>query len=344
MSNKLAMNEKNEEIDLSQIVQLILSKKKEIVKFGLIGFVVGLVIAISIPKEYVASVKMAIESTQKGGANGSMGALASMMGYSGQDVEGISEKVYPEIIKSSPFLMEFAQMKVEGGKDLVQYLKEDIKKPWWSYVFGVPSALIGWVKGGDDKERKSDFIDSPEQQFGFWKALSARLEATSDSKTGLYTLTARFQNPKIAYLVADTLYEKLGQYVINYKTQKTRYNLNTSEKAFGDARQKFYAADAAYAVAVDQNQNLISKSAGLKVERLKNERDLAFQIYQQLAAQVESDRIKLNEETPIATIIEPARLPLQADSPSKMLYIIAFTILFPLAYVGTVVVKYSLNR
>ncbi len=76
-----------------------------------------------------------------------------------------------------------------------------------------------------------------------------------------------------------------------------------------------------------------------RIERLKNERDLKYDIYKQTAQQVSLLRFKLQEDTPIATIIEPAQVPLMAASPKKTLITVALTFLGFLAASGIVLFK-----
>ena len=62
----------------------------------------------------------------------------------------------------------------------------------------------------------------------------------------------------------------------------------------------------------------------VKLDRLLNERTLTFQIYSQLATQVESDKVKLEDAKLIATIIEPSTTPIRPVSPNKLIILSAF--------------------
>ena len=77
----------------------------------------------------------------------------------------------------------------------------------------------------------------------------------------------------------------------------------------------------------------------MRIERLRNERNLAYNVWNQTASQVEVTKIKLQEETPIATVVEPAIVPDHAASPKKAMIFIAFAFLGGFLAVGIVVVK-----
>ena len=71
----------------------------------------------------------------------------------------------------------------------------------------------------------------------------------------------------------------------------------------------------------------ISKSSfppvpGQRQERLKNEMTLTFNVYNTLAQKQEQDKLRVQEQTPVYTIIEPATVPLKASAPKKVLILI----------------------
>ncbi len=94
-----------------------------------------------------------------------------------------------------------------------------------------------------------------------------------------------------------------------------------------EAQQKYYIAEETYANALDRNQNLRLKSPLVKLDRLLNEKNLSYQVYLQLATQVEADRVKLQEDKPIVTIIEPVSTPTTPSEPKTLIVIILFAFL-----------------
>lgn len=345
------MDEKEieKEIDIIALIKAIWDCRKKILKWGAYGLLAGIIIAFSIPREYTSVTKVAPEG-QNSMANGSMGALASMVGADiGAGTEGLNEKMYPEIISSTPFILEFADINVEYKKNtmpLSEYMLEHTREPWWKYIVRFPIKVIGWAsKIGQDKTDTLTIKNSPAIQYSFAKTMTASIHFESDKKSGAITITSTFQNPNVAKTVSDSLTSKLQKYITEYRTAKTRQNLVSNTKMLKEARQNYYKTDEEYAAAVDRNRNIISKSAEIKLDRLQNERDLAFQVYQHLAMQVETDRVKLQEETPILTIIEPATTPIHPSAPRKVLIIVAFTFLGGLVIPFKIVLKdiYNIN-
>ena len=98
-----------------------------------------------------------------------------------------------------------------------------------------------------------------------------------------------------------------------------------------ESRSAYYKAQQAYAAFEDGNKNIISASYRTEQERLRNEMTLTFNVYNTLAQKLEQDKLRVQEQTPVYTIIEPATVPLKASSPKKLLILVAFIFL---AFIG----------
>lgn len=327
------MSERDREIDIMDVFKHLWSKKIGLLKWVVIGILVGVVVVISTPKEYICKVSVAPENKQNSQMS-SMGGLASMMGVSvGGGQGGITQSVYPAILQSSPFISEFIDVSVKrDGEDipLINYLLEQEKLPWWSYL--APSRMMNLFKSkkevvvSDDQFRPTGFQKSFESKF------TSRVSLETESKSGLISLEVTMQDAESAAIIADSLISKLQRYMVQYYTSKNRFDLESNIEILDNAQAKFYTADSLYAQAVDRNRNLISHLAQVRIERLKNERDIAYSIYKQVASQVELTRHKLQEETPIVTVVEPARVPNSKSTPRTSLILAGFAFMAALIY------------
>lgn len=103
------------EIDLIALAGHLWKKRRFFIKCCGIATVVGFIIAFSIPKEFTTTVKLAPETTDATNKMGNLGGLAVMAGIdlssaSGQDA--LSPNLYPDIVHSTPFLLELFPEKV----------------------------------------------------------------------------------------------------------------------------------------------------------------------------------------------------------------------------------------
>ena len=80
---------------------------------------------------------------------------------------------------------------------------------------------------------------------------------------------------------------------------------------FKERQQEYYAAQEKYADYLDSHDNIILQSVRAEQERLQNDMSLAYQVYSQVASQLQVARAKVQEEKPVFAVIEPAVVPLE---------------------------------
>lgn len=344
------------EIDLVELAQKVWDKRKMILRNTAIGAVVGIVVAFSIPKEYKTTVKLAPENSGQSSAAGNMGALAAMAGVNlgGAGVDGLTPSLYPDIVASTPFLMELKDMPVTTLKDqqtytLYEYMTEHQKTPWWSKLIALPSKAIGGVMSlfSDKEEDKAEgwnaFQLTNDQQ-NFLSLLSKSIIVTENKKNGTILIEVFMQDPMISAQLANAVVNKLQSYMINYKTEKSRNDLAYAQKLYDEAQQRYFEIQKQYAQYEDANKNVVSAKYAIEKERLQNEVALAFSVYNGLAQQVEMAKAKVQQDTPIVTILEPAKIPLLADSPNKKLILFVFCMLFSSITVGYILITTLKNK
>lgn len=57
---------------------------------------------------------------------------------------------------------------------------------------------------------------------------------------------------------------------------------------------------------MDSHDDIILQSARAEQERLQNDMSLAYQVYSQVAGQLQVARAKVQEEKPVFAVVEPA--------------------------------------
>ena len=69
----------------------------------------------------------------------------------------------------------------------------------------------------------------------------------------------------------------------------------------------------------DANKNIILQSYRAEQVRLENEMNLAYQVYTSVAQQLQMAEAKVQEITPVYTVVERATIPIRASKPSKVM-------------------------
>lgn len=329
----------NMEIDLRALIYNLWNKRKTILKVIGIAFLVGIIIAFSIPKKYKVAITLSPESGQN--SNNNIAGMASMLGIGGIGGNGqdaVNSAMFPDLIKSTPFILEMYNVEVipQESKQAIKlsdYIDTQ-KRPWWAYIFQLPSTIINGIKSlfiSNKKNSNSNGGINPfrltQEQNGKISAIRSALSATGDKKSGITTVTATFQDPEVAAAVGDSAVAKLQKYIIDYRTRKAQEDCNYLEKLCKERKEEYYKAQKAYANFMDANRNVVLQRTQTEGTRLQNDMSIAFQIYSQVENQLQVARAKVQEAKPVFAIVEPATVPLRASSPNKPLILIAFMFL-----------------
>ena len=333
-------NDEELEIDLMDLLRKVIGIRKKIYKAAGIGLIIGVIVAISIPKQYTVEVTLSPEmGNDKGG--GLSGLAASFLGSGvtmGDGTDALNASLSADIVSSTPFLLELSAMEIPVTKNVVMtlnsYLDEE-SSPWWSYVIGLPGMVIGGVKSLFTEEGEITSFDKTSQgaielskkESKKIATLKKMITASVDKKTSMISVTATFQDPKVAAVVADSVVKKLQEYIIDYRTFKAKEDCIYLEKLFKERQQEYYAAQKKYADYLDSHDNIILQSVRAEQERLQNDMSLAYQVYSQVAGQLQIARAKVQEEKPVFAIVEPAVVPLYPSGTSRKVYVLAFIFL-----------------
>lgn len=334
--------EEESEIDIMELIAKLWKKKWMIIRWCVVGAVIGLVAGFSIPKTYTSSVTLAPETQQR--TNSSVSSIASMMGVNlNNSIDAISVEMFPDVVHSVPFITELLSLPVEFTwkdeivqTDLLDYMLEYQKSPWWSYVIEVPFKALGWVmslvKPTEEEEVITadtvlDPFNLPKQVRGVVKFFSENIIVNVDKKTGKTSMSLEMQDPRVVATVMNAVVENLKTYMSDYRTSKSRQDVQNLSEICEERRADYYKAQQAYAKFVDANKSVILLSAQAERDRLQQEMNLAYQVYSQVATQLEGARIQEQQAKPVFVIIDPVTLPIKKTAPSKAKMLVIFTFL-----------------
>lgn len=330
--------EDEQEIDLMEYVRKLWNARKLLLKVAGIAAIVGIVIALSIPKKYTAEVTLSPESGKSGGS--SLSGMAAMLGIGsvnmGGDANALNFSMTSDIVASTPFILELFDTQVktldsEIDTTLVAYLKTE-SAPWWSMLISLPGKAIGGVISffSSEEEKEVQTINPfqlTKEQMKQVVTIKNIITAESDKKTGITKISVTLQDPLVAATLVDTVLVKLQKYITNYKTSKAQEDCKYWEQLYEERKIEYYKAQERYAKYSDNNQGVVLQSVKIEQERLQNEQSLAFQVFSQVATQLQMSRAKIQEEKPAFAILEPATVPLYPSSTSRKIILVGIVFL-----------------
>lgn len=331
---------------LSEIIQIIKEKRKNIAyAVGIITILTGIIV-FSLPRTYSSTTTMLPETSNSLSLPGNLGSLTSMIGLKTQMSEdAIYPEVYPKIISSSAFIVGLFDKEVKFASSnkavaIYDYFSLHQKSPWWAN-------FINLFLKKEDASLAHQKIN-PEQLTKKQEAIASSIDNSIvclvDKKTDLITITITAQHPEIAKQMADLVKEQLQVYITDYRTNKARNDYNYYKKLTEEAKREYEKIRQIYGSYAEANSKVVLESVRLKAEDLENKMQLQFNIYSQLIAQQQGANAKIQERTPAFTTIEPATVPLKPSGPKRMISVVMAIIL---SFTGSILwylIKQRSNR
>ena len=329
------------EIDLMEYARKLWNARKLLIKVAGIAAILGVVIALTTPKQYTVNVKLAPELGNSRRSS-SLSSIASMLGVGnmnmGSDADAINVTLYPDVVASTPFLIDLLDTKIqtlneeEPDTTLVEYLKTN-KGTLMGTIMSLPGKAIGGIISlfKDKEEEVTTKTINPfhltKSEDRSVKTLRSLIITNVDKKTGVTSLSVTMQDPLVAAIVTDTVLSKLKDHIINYRISKAEEDCDYYEKLYNESKDNYYKAQKAYANYLDANKNIILRSVQIEGERLQNEMNLAYNLYNQMASQLQMGRAKVQEEKPMFAVVEPASVPLTPSGTSRKMILLSIVFL-----------------
>ena len=282
-------------IDIISLIKKVLVEKKFIIKFTIISFVLGCIISLTIPVKYVSQTTFVPQTADSNIKGKSLGSLASLAGInlnteSNPTLERyISPLLYSKIIESH----EFSETLLYEEINLINGEKLSVK----NYLIG-------------------------EDVSGVYKFLDLIKKYT----IGLFTIEKKEIIPDESLndfkFISDEDFAIIKQF-------KEKFSMEANEDE-GYIRVTASDKDAFISMQLVQliTKNLQSSIISLRTKKmLESEFNIQKNILMSLASEYNSNKIKLNKNTPIFSVLDEVSVPNERTQPKRKNIAILFTIL-----------------
>jgi uncharacterized protein involved in exopolysaccharide biosynthesis len=315
----------------------ILKKEKWLIIGITIFFTVaGAIVAFSLKEEFKSEGKILPEVQSKGGSMGQFAGLAALagvdLGSASGGADAVRPDLYPDVLKSTPFFLRLFQEKVIDSNN----------KQMLFQTFYNKEVLDGKLKEKDQKDKfpkSANYISFNRQTEKNIRDLKERILCTYDKKVGVISISVKMPDPVVAANVARFSMNYLTDYIINYRTEKQKRDLDFLAERLNAAKGKYYITQSQKASYTDQMplNALRLQSADLQRERLESEYKISSSFYNSLLQKYEEAKLKMQQETPVIKVLEPPVVPNLKTEPKKSLYLAgAFLLGFLLSLISVI--------
>ena len=348
----------SDEIDLIEVIRYIWNGRWLILKVAGAFVALGLIIALTTTEQYESSARLLPEAREtEGGASRLMQQFGvGDMLPAGGGADAIRPDLYPDVLKSTPFFLDLMEKDIEietgGGYEemtLFTYLDEHMTSfsligVVSKYTIKLPWTVLSWIRGSDPEEeirereiREHEGVSRlTKSQHEVIKSLDGRISASIDDRSGVISVSTEFPDPYVSAQVADYAVEYLTEYITEYRTEKAQQDLEFVKERYEEKKEEYHEAQLKLARFRDENRNIISAVVRTEEERLQNQHNMAYNIYNNMAQQLEQNRIKVQEKTPVIKELEPVHVPMERSKPRRSLIMVISLFLGGFVGVGAV--------
>lgn len=333
------MEEKKEKVlDLTKIFPTLLRGWKYYTVATIIAIAFSMAFIFTIPRYYTCKIMLAPEAVDnKGGLNSIMSSFG-IGNLEGTD-DAISPMLYPDLMESSDFVTSLFDVNITTKDGTVStsyydYKKNHSKSSWYGECMEKIKNLTKSEEQATSTTKKNDFSPAfmpTKEQSEIAEAITGSVKYDYDKKTGVVSITVTDQDPLVCALIADTVSNRLQAFIMDYRTKKARVDLKYSERIYETAKEEYEKSNAMYSSAVDGTWDIVDETVKAQIQKLENEKNLKYQAYSAVTQKLQAARAKLQESTPVITVLQGASVPVKPAGPKRML--ITLGILF-LAYIA----------
>lgn len=326
-------------IDVKELFLTIWSRRKVFYWVLPITFVLSAALILCVPKYYVCEVVLAPEA-QASGQAGSLQALASSFGFNMQNLTGadaLYPTIYPDIAKSPDFLVTLFDVPVttaEGDFSGTYYNyiakkhKRFFLKRWKSNIKKLITPKEPEVKlANKDSKKDVDIFCMTKGQWFVLDMMQKNISCKVDRKTEVITFRVKAQDKLVCAIMADSACAALQHFITDYRTKKARVDIDYYNEVMNDAHQEYLEACERYIRYADSHSNMNLERFRIEGKNLETEMDIKQAAYTSFQKQYLATQARLQENTPVYTVIQSASVPIMAAGPRRTIFVLAMLFL-----------------
>jgi hypothetical protein len=327
-----------EEVDIWDLVKMVWDGRMVIVICALVFFGFGVFHVTNGPTEYVSDAVLLQETA--GGGSSASGAQRFLQSFGGdfgfsqsRETGRIPPSLYPTIIQSVAFQYDLIFEEVEFSRfeeplSFYEFFNNHYETPFRdkvyrfirSYTIGFPQRVVDSIMNFslfDEEEPEIEeevvveiddrLLSLSREENQPISQLQARITLSMDGN--LITVETRMPDRKAAAMLNVLVIERIQEYVTDYQIEKAKQNVDFIQRQKEQAMERYEESQRALAEFRDQNINLATNVARTEEERLSNQRNLTFNIYNSISVELEQAQLRLQEETPIFSVMQKSSLP-----------------------------------
>jgi hypothetical protein len=300
------------------------SKWKMIALGGVVGALIGFVIAYVDEPTYKAELTLALE--EKGGG----GSYAGLAGQFGIDLGGAGGGVFSgentiELMKSRNIIEKalLTTVEIDGRRELL--INRYIEFNKWREKWETKRPDLAAITYSENEDRSSFGIKKDSLLYGVYKIIKKKnlLIEKPDKKLSIIKVTMTCKDELFAKYFTEILVDAASNLYIQTKTKKSKLNLIILEAKLDSVKNELDKNIYGAASSKDQNLNVIRAKGNVTSAKQQLNIQVLTTMYGELVKNTEMAKYSLMREEPLVQVIDRPILPLDK---SRLGYIFSLII------------------
>ena len=346
-------NLEEDSIDIIALLKTVWNGKKIIIKTTAMFFIIGCIVAVLSPVVYTSQTTFVPQvsdeelSTSKG-----LGSLASLAGINLNSSKETSDSylsplLYSKLAESEEFSYNIIKEEIinlNGNKlTIKEYLLSNKSSFNFNPIAFVKKYTIGLFLNNKTKENNSDILKDynflSEEDFGLVNSFKVKFTMEISEKEGYIKVIATDKNAFISTQLVEKVTKNLQSKIIELRTNKIKERLEYSKEQYEIKQVEFDFLQKTLAEFKDSNKNISTAKFMSELQKLESEYQLQQSILINLASEYNNNKIKLNKDTPIFSVIDEVSVPNEKSKPKRSLIALIWVFLGVVLSTGYLLVK-----
>ena len=346
-------NLEEDSIDIIALLKTLWMGKKLIVKTTILFFVIGCVVALLSPVVYTAQTTFVpqVSEDQMSSSKGGLGSLASLAGInlnqgSSTSDSYLSPLLYSKIANSDEFslkLIEEELINLNGDKfSIKQYMLSDTNSSF-NLIGFIKKYTIGLFLKNDNELKSKKTVNGynfiSQEEFDLVKSFKEKFSIVLNEKEGYIEVIASDKDAFISTQLVKIVTKNLQSRIIELRTNKIKERLEYSKNQYELKQIEFNILQNNVADFKDSNKNISTARFMSELQKLESEYQLQQNILMTLASEYNNNKIKLNKDTPIFSVIDEVSVPNERSEPKRSLIALIYLFLGLILSIGFILGK-----
>ena len=334
-------------IDIVALVKTLWTGRKLIIKIAGVFFVIGCIVALTSPVIYVSQTTFVPQiSDKESSPTQSLGSLASLAGInlnqSTTTDSYISPLLYSKIVESEEFSMTLINeelISLNGDRfSIKDYMLNSFN------VIRFIKNSIGLFTVSNTKEAANsqifeDYNFISNDDYKLIKGFKEKFSIEVNEKEGYIKVTANDKDAFISTQIVKLVTRNLQSRIISLRINKVKEQLDYSKEMYEQQKNKFETLQNNVAEFKDSNKNISTAVFLSELQKLESEYELQQNILMSLASEYNNNKIKLNKDTPIFSVLDEVSVPNKRSKPKRKLIALIYMLLGIIISIGYTLAK-----